>query len=54
MGRLVEGEWVVQDLTKSNVTGGKFVRAESTFRNWVTSDGSPGPTGSACITPRTA
>lgn len=25
--------------------GGEFVRKDSTFRNWVTRDGSPGPTG---------
>lgn len=27
-------------------TGGRFVRQESRFRNWVTPDGSPGPSGS--------
>jgi putative glutathione S-transferase len=44
MGKLVDGEWhdVWYD-TKS--TGGRFVRKESGFRNWVTPDGSPGPTG---------
>jgi len=26
-------------------TAGKFVRQESSFRHWVTADGSPGPTG---------
>src|SRR6185312_17078815 len=26
-------------------TGGRFVRQSSTFRNWVTPDGAPGPTG---------
>ena len=44
MGRLVNGEW--QDVwydTKS--TGGNFVRKEASFRNWVTADGSAGPTG---------
>ncbi|WP_144392119.1 glutathione S-transferase family protein [Pleionea sediminis] len=44
MGLLVEGQW--QDEwydTKS--TGGKFVRKDSSFRNWITSDGSAGPTG---------
>ena len=29
--------------TKS--TGGRFVRQESQFRNWITPDGSPGPSG---------
>jgi putative glutathione S-transferase len=26
-------------------TGGRFVRQDSAFRNWITPDGSPGPTG---------
>ncbi|HEV7433773.1 MAG TPA: glutathione S-transferase family protein [Pseudorhizobium sp.] len=44
MGRLVEGKW--QDVwydTKS--TKGHFKRSESQFRNWITADGSAGPTG---------
>lgn len=44
MGLLVEGKW--QDKwydTKS--TGGRFVRQDAAFRNWVTADGEPGPTG---------
>jgi putative glutathione S-transferase len=44
MGLLVDGQW--QDKwydTKS--TGGRFKRQESQFRNWVTPDGSPGPSG---------
>ncbi len=44
MGLLVDGVW--QDRwydTKS--TGGSFKRQESTFRNWVTKDGAPGPSG---------
>ncbi|MBD3646233.1 MAG: glutathione S-transferase family protein [Pseudomonadales bacterium] len=44
MGLLVEGQW--QDKWyDTDKTGGKFVRGESQFRNWVTSDGRPGPTG---------
>ncbi|MDX1667937.1 MAG: glutathione S-transferase family protein [Limnobacter sp.] len=44
MGLLVEGEWVDQWYdTKS--TGGKFVRNEAQFRNWITADGSAGPSG---------
>jgi len=46
MGLLVDGKW--QDKwyeTKSN--GGRFVRSESQFRNWITPDGSAGPTGTA-------
>lgn len=44
MGMLVDGIWHDQWYeTKS--TGGRFVRSESAFRNWVTADGSAGPTG---------
>ena len=44
MGRLVDGVWrdVWYD-TKS--TGGAFVRKDAGFRNWVTADGSSGPSG---------
>ena len=46
MGLLVDGEWHDQWYdTKS--TGGKFVRSESQFRNWITADGSAGPSGGA-------
>lgn len=44
MGQLVDGVW--QDTwydTKS--TGGEFRRENASFRNWVTEDGSPGPSG---------
>lgn len=44
MGLLIDGQWTDQWYdTKS--TGGRFVRTEAQFRNWVTPDGSPGPTG---------
>jgi len=44
MGILVDGEWhdVWYD-TES--TDGRFIRPESGFRNWITPDGRPGPTG---------
>lgn len=44
MGLLVEGEWKDQwyDTSKH---GGKFVRKDAGFRNWVTADGSAGPSG---------
>lgn len=44
MGLLIDGEWHDRwyDTKK---TGGKFVRSESQFRNWITADGSAGPTG---------
>ncbi|TCP90242.1 putative glutathione S-transferase [Rhizobium sp. PP-CC-2G-626] len=46
MGMLVEGIWhdVWYDTT---ATKGHFKRSESQFRNWVTADGSAGPTGEA-------
>ena len=44
MGKLVNGTW--QDVWyDTEETDGHFVRNDSTFRNWVTPDGSPGPTG---------
>lgn len=44
MGMLVDGHWVDKWYdTKS--TGGAFKRSEAQFRNWVTADGAPGPTG---------
>lgn len=44
MGQLIDGVW--HDIwydTASN--GGRFKRSESAFRNWVTADGSAGPSG---------
>jgi glutathionyl-hydroquinone reductase len=41
MGQLVEGRWVDADHRPT----GKFVRGDSQFRNWVTVDGSAGPSG---------
>ena len=44
MGLLQDGKWVDQWYdTKS--TGGHFKRSESQFRNWITADGSAGPSG---------
>ncbi len=44
MGLLVDGKW--QDRWyDTKKTGGRFVRQESAFRNWVTAEGRPGPTG---------
>lgn len=44
MGQLIEGKWSTQWYDTSK-TGGKFVRSTSGFRNWITPDGAPGPTG---------
>jgi len=43
MGLLVDGVWQ-QDGTRTK--DGHFIRPATQFRNWVTPDGSPGPTGS--------
>jgi len=45
---LVEGKWTQdwQPVQSTDVKGG-FVRQTSTFRNWITVDGSAGPTGRA-------
>ena len=44
MGLLVDGKWHT-DWYDTESTGGRFVRKESQFRNWITADGAPGPTG---------
>ena len=45
MGMLVNGEWRRDVRYDTSSTGGRFERPSSAFRNWVTADGSPGPTG---------
>jgi putative glutathione S-transferase len=44
MGLLIEGQWHDQwyDTKKNH---GEFVREQSQFRNWITVDGQPGPSG---------
>ncbi|WP_072341713.1 glutathione S-transferase family protein [Devosia enhydra] len=44
MGQLVDGKWSSQWYDTSK-TGGRFKRDQAGFRNWVTADGSPGPSG---------
>jgi putative glutathione S-transferase len=44
MGLLVDGVWHDKWYDTSK-TGGRFVRDDTQFRNWVTHDGQPGPTG---------
>jgi putative glutathione S-transferase len=44
MGQLIDGKWSDKWYDTSK-TGGKFVRSTSGFRNWVTPDGAPGPSG---------
>lgn len=44
MGILVDGKWHDKGYDTSE-TGGKFERSAAQFRNWITADGSPGPSG---------
>ncbi|MFK7994209.1 MAG: glutathione S-transferase family protein [Granulosicoccus sp.] len=46
MGLLVDGQWH-DTWYDTQSTGGKFQRSEAGFRNWITADGSAGPSGSA-------
>ncbi len=44
MGKLIDGIWhdVWYD---TKATDGRFVRKDAQFRNWITADGQPGPSG---------
>ena len=44
MGLLIDGKWHT-DWYDTKKTKGRFVRKDSSFRNWVTADGSAGPSG---------
>ena len=44
MGRLVDGEWK-DEWYDTESTDGEFVRSDTGYRNWVTPDGAPGPSG---------
>ncbi|MFA5522594.1 MAG: glutathione S-transferase family protein [Castellaniella sp.] len=44
MGLLVDGQWK-DEWYDTRSTGGRFERKASRFRNWITPDGSAGPTG---------
>src|SRR6516225_11601794 len=44
MGLLVDGRW--QDVWYDTASsGGRFIRSQSQFRSWITTDASPGPSG---------
>src|SRR5262245_37214111 len=45
MGHLVDGVWRDEQHAE-RTPAGRFVRPTTRFRNWVTEDGSPGPSGS--------
>jgi putative glutathione S-transferase len=44
MGHMIDGKWINEDRIPADARG-HFVRADSQFRNWITADGSAGPTG---------
>lgn len=44
MGLLVDGVWH-DNWYDTGSTGGRFERSAAQFRNWVTADGAPGPSG---------
>ncbi|MCY4463112.1 MAG: glutathione S-transferase family protein [Albidovulum sp.] len=44
MGQLANGQWIADDSPKIS-SEGRFQRPNSVFRNWVTEDGAPGPSG---------
>lgn len=49
MGKLVNGSWLTDEAIAEQQqyakAGGRFVRTTTDFRNWITVDGTPGPTG---------
>ncbi len=44
MGQLIDGVWH-DDWSGINKPDGKFIRSSAKFRNWITPDGAPGPSG---------
>src|ERR1700752_2993099 len=44
MGLLVDGVWQ-EERHETRTQGGRFMRANTRFRNWITEDGSAGPSG---------
>ena len=45
MGLLVEGVWRDDSFDAARIKDGRFNRPTTKFRNWITPDGSPGPSG---------
>ena len=43
MGLMINGVW--QEQEPETTKDGHFERGETAFRNWITPDGRPGPTG---------
>lgn len=44
MGQLIDGKWD-EGWYDTKKTGGRFVRSQTHFHNWITPDGAPGPSG---------
>ena len=45
MGMLIEGRWTADHDVARTDPSGEWRRAPALFRNWITQDGAPGPTG---------
>lgn len=50
MGQLVNGVWK-DEWYDTDAHGGEFVRSNAKYRNWVTADGTPGPSGEGGFKP---
>ncbi|RDD69714.1 glutathione S-transferase family protein [Paracoccus versutus] len=44
MGQLIDGTWQ-DEWYDTESSGGRFQRSVTAYRNWITADGSPGPSG---------
>ena len=49
MPQLVDGKWEKGDVAASEMKNGAFHREPTSFRNWITPDGSPGPDGQPAL-----
>jgi putative glutathione S-transferase len=45
MGLLIDGVWHDDSHDSKRIQGGRFVRPQTRYRNWITPDGKAGPTG---------
>ncbi len=45
MGQLIDGQWSRADTIAAGSPDGRFHRARTSFRNWITPDGAAGPSG---------
>ncbi|MCY6381472.1 glutathione S-transferase family protein [Hoeflea prorocentri] len=52
MGLMLNGTYLAEDPQPDSREDGEFRRAKSTIRNWITRDGSAGPTGEGGFTPQ--